>query len=372
ARRAADELAAKKDRGPLHGIPIGVKDLFDVAGSVTTSGAHPGFHPPPAARDAEVVARLRQAGAVILGKTALHEWAFGVSTNNLHFKPTRNPHDVSRIPGGSSGGSAAALAAGLCLGALGTDTGGSIRIPASLCGVVGLKPTYGRVSSAGLMPLAPSLDHPGPMATTVADVFLLLSAICDWRPEHTPTPRVLVPTGAFFDVVDPPVRELVRAATARLGPATPVDLGDVEAVWRANTTILVSEGAATHEDRLREHPERFGALLERFLPARQWTAVDYAKARTVQREWTARLTALLGDGAVLALPATACPATPIGDPEGPPLSKILTRYTAPFNLPGVPCLSIPAGKVGALPVGLQLVAAPGRESLLRTAALRLE
>ena len=165
AARAGADFKAGRDRGPLQGIPIGVKDLFDVAGSVTTAGAHRDFRPPPAARDSAAVARLRAAGAVIVGKTGLHEWAFGVSSNNAHFGPTRNPHDPERIPGGSSGGSAAALAAGLCLGALGTDTGGSIRIPASLCGVVGLKPTYGRVSAEGLTPLSESLDMQDPWRT---------------------------------------------------------------------------------------------------------------------------------------------------------------------------------------------------------------
>ena len=140
AARATRELASGQDRGPLHGIPVAIKDLFDVRGSVTTAGAHPGFRPPPAAEDCEVVARLRAAGAVLLGKTGLHEWALGLSNNNEHFGPTRNPWDPTRIPGGSSGGSAAALAAGLTPLALGTDTGGSIRVPAALCGVVGLNP----------------------------------------------------------------------------------------------------------------------------------------------------------------------------------------------------------------------------------------
>ena len=156
AAQAARELRSGLDRGPLHGIPLGIKDLIDVKGYRTTAGAHPGFHPKAATEDAAVVERLRATGAVFLGKTSLHEWALGVSSNNAHFGPTRNPHDPQRIPGGSSGGSAAALAAELCLGALGTDTGGSIRIPASLCGVYGLKPTYGRVSTAGVVALSRS------------------------------------------------------------------------------------------------------------------------------------------------------------------------------------------------------------------------
>ena len=365
AARAGAELKAGRDRGPLQGIPIGVKDLFDVAGSVTTAGAHRAFHPPPAARDSAVVARLRAAGAVIVGKTGLHEWAFGVSSNNAHFGPTRNPRDPERIPGGSSGGSAAALAAGLCLGALGTDTGGSIRIPASLCGVVGLKPTYGRVSAEGLTPLSESLDHAGPMANSVDDVFLLFEGMCDFRRASVPKPEILTPAGPFFEEVDPAVKRVVGEAIARLGTSKPVDLGDVQAVWNANTTILLSEAAAFHEARLKERPDCFGGTLaERFRGGLAYTGIDYARARKTQREWTAFLDRLLGDRAVLALPATPVPATVIGDREGAALSKVMTRYTAPFNLAGVPCLVLPAGTLGELPVGLQLVAAPGRESLL--------
>jgi aspartyl-tRNA(Asn)/glutamyl-tRNA(Gln) amidotransferase subunit A len=365
AATAARELREGRDRGPLHGIPIGIKDLFDVAGHVTTSGAHPGFRPPPARDDAEVIGLLRAAGAVLLGKTALHEWALGVSNNNVHFGPTRNPHDLERIPGGSSGGSAAALAAGLAVAALGTDTGGSIRIPAALCGVVGLKPTYGRVSARGVTPLSRSLDHPGPMATTVEDAFLLLEAISDLRCAAVGRPQVLLPPRTFFEGADPEVERLVRAAAARLGAADTVDLGDVQPVWDANTTILLSDAAAFHEERVRQHPDWFGGnMAERLMIGFDYRAIDYARARDVQREWTERLTRRLGDHAVLALPTTPVPATPIGNPEGSALSKLLTRLTAPFNLAGVPVLAVPVGAIGALPVGMQLVAAPGRESLL--------
>lgn len=354
------------DRGPLQGIPIGVKDLFDVVGSVTTCGAHQAFHPPPAAADSEVVARLRAAGAVLVGKTGLHEWAFGVSSNNAHFGPVRNPHDPERIAGGSSGGSAVALATGMCLAALGTDTGGSIRVPASLCGVVGLKPTWGVVPTRGLAPLSESLDTAGPMANSVEDVFTLFDVIAGTRTGAAPKPMLLTPSGPFFQEGDPEVLRIVREAIARAGPSEPVDLGDVDAVWKANTTILISEGAAVHEGRLKEKPECFGpGLADRFKIGFAHTAVEYARARKLQREWTARLEALLGDRAVLALPATQTTATTIGDREGPPLSRLMTRYTALFNLSGVPCLVVPAGKVAGLPVGVQFVAAPRREALLR-------
>jgi len=369
AAAAARELESGHDRGPLHGIPVALKDLFDVAGHVTTAGAHPGFRPPPARTDCEVVTRLRAAGAVVLGKTATHEWAFGLSTNNEHFGPTRNPHDLERIPGGSSGGSAAALAAGLTLLGMGTDSGGSIRVPAALCGVVGLKPTYGRVSLQGGTPLARSLDHAGPMANTVEDAFTLLETISDFRreiaPQAVPRPRILLPGQYFFDEVDPAIVAMVRAAAGRLGKAQTVDLGNMEVVTGANTTILFCDAAAFHEVRLREHPDWFGRSVADRLPAGlKYRGIDYARARDVQREWTAFLTGLLGEDAVLAAPTTPVPATVIGDREGSVLGRLMTRLTAPFNLAGVPVLAVPVGKLGGLPVGMQLVAAPGRESLL--------
>ncbi len=368
AATATRELREGRDRGPLHGIPVAIKDLFDVAGHVTTAGSHPGFHPPPATRDSEVVERLRAAGAVLLGKTALHEWAFGVSTNNPHFGPTRNPHDPARIPGGSSGGSAAALAAGLTVLALGTDTGGSIRIPAALCGVVGLKPTYGLVSLRGVIPLSRSLDHAGPMANSVEDAFLLLEAISDFRRSVAPRPKILLPRSFFFDDVEPRIVDLVREAASRLGTPREVDAADVAGTWDANTTILCCEAAAFHEQRLKEHPEWFGGVLAKRLSLGfEYRGVDYVRARDAQRDWRDSLTQLLGDDAVLAAPTTPIPATAIGDREGAD-PRVLTRLTAPFNLAGVPVLSLPIGKVDGLPVGMQLVAAPGRESLLWEAA----
>lgn len=366
---ATRELKRGIDRGPLHGIPVAIKDLFDVAGSVTTAGAHKGFRPPPAKADCDVVARLRAGGAVLLGKTALHEWALGLSTNNEHFGPTRNPYDTERIPGGSSGGSAAALAAGLAVLALGTDTGGSIRVPAALCGVVGLKPTYGLVSLAGVTPLSRSLDHAGPMANTVEDVFLMLEGISTFRRGPAPRPRLLLADGFFREDVDPSIVDLVAAAAARIGTPEHVDLGDVKAALGANTVILYSDAAAFHEERLKAHPEWFGSSLRDRLPVGlTYRAVDYARARDVQREWTARLIRVLGEDGVLAAPATLVPATRIGDPEGAELARLMSRLTAPFNLAGVPVLSVPVGKVGGLPVGMQLIAAPGRESLLWEAA----
>ena len=365
AALAGRELRAGRDRGPLHGIPIAVKDLFDVAGHVTTAGAHAGFRPPAAAKDSEVVGRLRAAGAVFLGKSALHEWAYGLSTNNAHFGPTRNPYNPERIPGGSSGGSAAALAAGLTILALGTDTGGSIRVPAALCGVVGLKPTYGLVSLEGVTPLSRSLDTAGPMANSVEDVFVLLEGMSDFRRGAVPRPKIFLAGEYFLEDVDPEITEKVRAAAESLGNTENVDLGDVRAVRDANTVILSSDAAAFHEERLNEHPDWFGtSVAERLKLGRENRGTDYARARNVQRDWTTLLTELLSDRAVLVAPTTPVPVTVIGDREGAALGREMSRLTAPFNLAGVPVLALPVGNAGGLPVGMQVIAAPGRESLL--------
>src|SRR5262245_38766306 len=297
AAQAARELKSGHDRGPLHGIPIGVKDLFDVKGYRTTGGAHPGFHPPPAAEDAAVIARLREAGAILLGKTALHEWAVGVSTNNAHFGPTRNPHDPTRMVGGSSGGSGAALAAELCLGALGTDTGGSIRIPSSLCGTFGIKPTLGLISTEGVTPLSRSLDTMGPMTRSVEDAYLLLEALCGFRPEPTAKPRIVVPEGYFLEDCDPRIVALL----SRVGAVEKIDLGDVKAAWEANSVILISDAASIHEERLRDHPDWFGESVgPRLKLGMGYRGVDYAPAREEQRRWTARLDRVLGKETVLA------------------------------------------------------------------------
>ena len=365
AARAADELRAGRGRGPLHGVPVAVKDLYDVVGRVTTAGSHSGFHPPPATADCEVVRRLRAAGAVLIGKTATHEWAMGVSTNNSHFGPTRNPHDTDRVPGGSSGGSGAAVAAGMVPGALGSDTGGSIRIPAALCGTYGLKPTFGTVDMSGVWPLARSLDMAGPLASTAEDCFLILEAISDSRRVQAKRPRILVASNYFFEDVDPKIGEMVRDAAAALGTVEEVDVGDAAGAWQATITILLSEAAALHEERLAEHPEWFGdGMGDRLSDARLIRGIDYARARDLQRDWGHELDRLLGDDAVLCVPTTPITAPVIGDREGKELARVMTSLTAPFNPSGVPILSVPVGAANGLPVGMQIVAANRQESTL--------
>ncbi len=369
AEAAGKELRTGRDRGPLHGIPLTVKDIFDLEGLPTTTGAHPDFHSEPEPESADLVDILQDAGAIMLGKTSLHEWALGVTTNNPHFGPTRNPHDPDRIPGGSSGGSAAAVAADLCLGALGTDTGGSVRIPAALCGTVGLKPTFGLLSMGGVHPLSTTLDHAGFLTKSVEDAKLLFAHSC--RPV-SPAPdriRILLPENYFFEDVDPEVASQVRAAAEKLGPTESVKLPDVQAVWDANTVVLLSEAGALHEERVLHHPDKIGDDVRRRLErGRKYTTDEVQKAQEIQNDWRSRLTRLLGSDAVLATPTTPIPAPPIEESDGVSLSRVLTRFTSPFNLAGVPAISVPCGEVGNLPIGLQLVAAPYRESLLFAAA----
>lgn len=399
ARAAAQRIDADVKRGEpaglLVGVPIAIKDLADVAGVPTTAGAHERFHTAPTA-DAPVVARLRAEGAIFIGKTNLHEFAYGVTNINPHFGPTRNPWNPGRIPGGSSGGSAAAVAAGLCAGALGTDTGGSVRIPASLCGVVGIKPTYGRVPRTGIVPLSWTLDHVGPLARTVRDAALLLRVMAghDLRdptsdPTHLVQPydelmsggiddmRVGVPRGYFWERVDDEVREHCERAVSVLHDLG-ADVRDVEIPHAADAgaavaMIISAEATAYHEARLRTSADLFGddvrTRLERGLFV---TGVDYVQAQRARAFLTRECLGTLADVDVLVMPATPTPASEIESELRAvelslSMSLVLTRFTNPFNLTGLPALSVPCGFTSqGLPVGLQTVGGPWDEvTLLR-------
>lgn len=385
--------------GPLHGLPVALKDLFDVRGLRTTAGSIL-FKDNLAAEDAFVTARLRQAGAVLLGKLNLHEWALGVTTNNPHFGPCRNPWDTDCIPGGSSGGSGAALAAELCLGSLGSDTGGSIRVPASLCGTVGLKPTYGRVSLRGVAPLSWSLDHVGPMARTVQDAAILLEVIAGYDPddpysaEETDPKRgrnawpsfqakaalqrrgrrkwkVGLPDPYFFSDLHPDTEAAVRAAIKTIEElgceVREVSLEGHEAASKAGSTLLVAEAAAYHHDRMRDRP---GSIGEDVLTRLRWgeavTGPEYALARRTQVQWRRKMARLFETLDLLVLPATPIPASRIADSDGVKLATgALTRFTRLFNLTGSPALVLPCGFTAtppSLPIGLQIVGPAWGES----------
>lgn len=369
----------------LSGIPIAIKDLIDLAGFPTRAGSPLHFGDTPALKDAAVVEKLKAAGAVIVGKTNTHEIALGITGINPHTGPVRNPHDPTRITGGSSSGSAAAVASGMALGALGSDTGGSIRIPAALCGVVGFKPTFGRVSARGVMPLSWNLDHVGTITRSVEDAALLLEVIAGYDPRDpasvdVPTEaytarltggvrgwRLALAVGNYIEECDAGALSAVREAARvfeRLGAQViKVEVPRLREAAAANGTMVVADAAAFHRERLEAHPEWFGAdVRERLERGRAVTSTEYALARRTQQEMRRYFDMFFAEYDALLLPSTASVAAPIAGLNSASYAPRLTRFTAPFNLAGLPALSIPCGEVDGLPVGLQIVGAPWQES----------
>ncbi len=387
ARAATDEMVRGEYRGLLHGIPLAIKDLFDVRGVATTAGS-PLLKHNFAAEDAFAIKQLREAGAIFLGKLNMHEWALGVTGVNPHFGPSRNPWNTDYITGGSSSGSGAALAAGLCYGSLGSDTGGSIRIPSSLCGVVGLKPTYGRVSVRGVIPLSWSLDHVGPMGRYVDDVEALFRIIDvhdtsdpysirnaelgtrnteSFRVPHSEF-RIGVPDDYFFSDLHPETEAAYRAAIKMLGEIgselRDVSLPGFEVSEKASAKILLAEAAAYHQEHIERHADQIGAdVLTRFTWGLDVTGVEYAFARRTQVEWRHKMAQLFEAIDALVLPATPFPAAPIDESDPVALSRgNLTRFTRMFNLTGNPAIVLPCGRTAAgLPIGLQIVGAHWQE-----------
>ncbi len=379
----------------LEGIPIAVKDLFETAEVRTTAGSL-FFRDNFPTDDAEAVGRIRRAGAWIIGKTNTHEIALGVTTVNPHYGTCRNPWDEQRIPGGSSGGSAVAVATGMALAAIGTDTGGSLRIPASLCGVVGLKPTYGRISLRGIIPLSWNLDHAGPLTRTVRDAAVMLQVMAGHDRQDPSSAdvsiedysqhieqgiagwRVALGVGQYVDAADAQVLETVRRAAETLqrigADIRTVDVSFLREAAAANGLMTQADAAAFHRQRLQEHPDWFGEDVRRRLEAgRDLTSTDYVLARRTQVEMKSRLSAFFEDYDLLVLPATPIPAPAINDGDAVDEARRLTRFTAPFNLTGVPAISVPCGLTReGLPIGLQMVAAAWRESALLRAARSYE
>jgi aspartyl-tRNA(Asn)/glutamyl-tRNA(Gln) amidotransferase subunit A len=389
ARQRDDEIRRGKRIGPLHGIPVAVKDNIDTAG-VRTTAASELFKDRVPAEDADVVRRLKDAGAIILGKTNLQEFAYGGSSAVSSFGPVRNPWALDRVPGGSSGGSAAATAAGLCFGALGTDTAGSVRMPASYCGIVGLKPTYGRVSNRGSIPLSWTLDHIGPLCRTVRDTALMLEAIAGFdarEPGSADAPverysralalgkaklRIGLPRHPFFDQLDSEVEAAVTSAI------------DVLRSWSASVRdlelpplpamhfVMGTEAYAYHQHWITESPQEYQPdTRERILGLSELgSKADYANARRACEVLRRDIGRLFADVDVLVMPTVPGPPSliePIADNAARDPER--TRNTWPFNVTGLPAISVPCGfSKSGLPIGLQIVGAPFAESTVLAVA----
>jgi aspartyl-tRNA(Asn)/glutamyl-tRNA(Gln) amidotransferase subunit A len=399
ARAADRELAAGRDRGPLHGVAISLKDIFDLAGTPTTAASRvrKGHL---ARRDAEVVKRLRDAGAVFVGKTNLHEFALGTTNEDSAYGPVRHPLDLNRSPGGSSGGSAASVLANMAFASIGTDTGGSIRIPSAACGLVGLKPAVGEVPTTGVVPLSTTMDHVGPLCRSVEDAAILYDVLRSGGPEgpplQTPGPdapfrrggpsapadtngiRLGVLRGYFTALLDPQVASAFAAACQRLRGAGVV-MDDVE-IAHANDVaaiyvhIVLAEAAAYHARTLESRSEDYTTNVRlRLEMGRYILAEDYVRALRGRDVLRQEVDAALEGRDALLLPALAVPATRLGAAtvrvggSDEPVRNITLRLTQLFNVTGHPALSVPCGKTAdGLPVGAQLVGSHSR-ALLSTA-----
>ncbi len=400
AAQADREMAAGRDRGPLHGIPIALKDLFYTKGVLTTAGSkvYAQFVPE---RDATVVERLRAAGAVMLGKLNMHELAYGTTSANPHYGAVRNPWNTEHSPGGSSGGSGVAVATHMAYAAMGSDTGGSIRIPAAYCGAVGLKPTYGRVSRNGVLPLGFSLDHVGPLTRSVRDAGLVLNAIAgadarDSSSSRHPTVdyvpeegcgirgiRIGFPANFFFERLDPQVESAVRGAIARAesmgATVKTVRLPDMEALNAVARVVLLAEAAAVFEP-YREDRASFGAdVLALLDQGRLIAATDYVNAQRLRRKLRSEFDQVWKDVDCLITPATPNAAPRIGETtvhlggQAEDVRLAATRLARGINALGYPSLAMPCGlSANGLPVALQIIGPAFQEARILQVGAALE
>lgn len=400
AKSAEKEIMSGNYRGPLHGVPMALKDNLYFKNEVVTMGSkiHKNFIP---SYDATVVSKLKEAGAIFTGRLNMHEYAWGATTNNPHFGPCRNPWNLEKIPGGSSGGSGAAVAADMTIASLGTDTGGSIRIPASACGIVGLKPTHGRVSKYGCFPLAWSLDHIGPMTKTVKDAAILLEVIAGYD-DKDPT-CIDVPTSAyssaitgdvselviginesyFFRDVDAGVEKNVRNGIRLLeemgARVIPVDIPSIEYAPFAEMITIISEASAIHHQNLIERPQDFGDDVRILLELGELvTAVDYLQAQQIRYQLNHDFRQVFQSVDVLITPTL--PFTPplIGQDtvllNGKEVNFLdhVIRFTGPENITGLPAISVPCGFSDEMPVGLQIIGPPFKEDIILNVAYAIE
>ena len=391
AGRADVEMAAGRRRGPLHGVPISLKDLIDLEGVPTTAGSRV-LDGHVAAADATVAARLREAGAIFLGKCNLHEFAFGTTSEDSAFGPVRNPWDSTRGAGGSSGGSAAAVVAGMGFASIGTDTGGSIRIPAAVCGCVGLKPTSGELPCDGIVPLSRTLDHVGPLARTVEDAWLLFHVMAGHpNPSRLPADRaparslrlgLLKPY--FMDLLEGAVEERFGIELSRLATAgvaiSERGVGHASDIATVYLHLQLPEASAYHGRILEAHPDLYTPpVRQRLEMGRYVLAEDYARARVGAGVLRREVDAALEGVDALVLPTVPIAAQPIGSAtltlsgQAYPVRALMLRLTQLFDITGHPAISLPCGRAGnALPVGLQLVGRHGQTPQLLTLAATIE
>ncbi len=367
AKEAEKEIQAGRWRGPLHGIPIGLKDLIDTAG-VRTTAASAVYKERIPTKDADVVEKLRAAGAILIGKQNLHEFAYGGSSLISHFGPVRNPVDQDFVAGGSSGGSAAAVASGMCYAAVGTDTAGSIREPAALCGIVGLKPTYDLVSTRGIIPLSQSLDHVGPITRCVEDSAVVLNCIADTKANYRDSLRrgisefvIGVPRRFFFYDLDADVARSVEQAIDEFRRIR-ATVRDIELPVSTDRTLQAYESYAYHRDKVAASPELYQAeTLRRIKSGERITEAQYQAALRELQKTRAEIANKFREMDVLVTPTTPAPAPRISDLSSDqallrPTELLLLRNTRPVNVWGLPAISVPCGFTSAgLPIGLQII-----------------
>jgi AtzE family amidohydrolase len=388
---------AGKPLGPLAGVPFAVKNLFDVAGVVTLAGSIINRDQPPATEDAAAVRRLREAGAILVGALGMDEYAYGFTSENSHYGAVRNPHDLSRTAGGSSGGSSAAVAGGCVPLALGTDTNGSVRVPASLCGLFGLKPTYGRVSRAGTALFAPSLDHVGWLTRSVRDAALCFDLlhghdardpVSSERAREATLPalaqgvrglRIGIAAGYFEEEATPPARDATQRVATALDATSRHELPGATAARHAAMIVTAAEGSALHRENLRKRPSDFDRMTrDRFLAGALLPGDAYVRAQTFRRAFQAAVRRVFEQVDVLIAPATPMVAPEIGqetiEVDGRALASRahLGRFTQPLSFIGLPVMVVPLSAPGTLPIGVQLIGAPYSEGSLLRAARFLE
>jgi AtzE family amidohydrolase len=397
ARKRAAEIDTGRHRGPLMGVPFAVKNLFDIEGLPTRAGSKINVDGPKARRDGALVRQLEAAGAILLGGLNMGEYAYDFTGENAHYGPSRNPHDPTRMTGGSSGGSGAAVASGEVPLALGSDTNGSIRVPSSLCGLFGLKPTYGRLSRAGSFPFVDAFDHLGPLARSAEDLALSFDAMQGWDPDdpvctdRDPEPtlprlrdgidglRIAIAGDYFAKGGEPEAFEAVAVVARALGATKTVVLPQAAAARSAAYVITAIEGAQLHLPRLRTRPQDFDPdTRERFMAGALLPGSWYVKAQRFRRHYRADVLKIFDEADIVLAPATPCRAPKLGQVMMKlggvelPVRANLGLFTQPISFIGLPVVAVPTRTPGAMPIGVQVIARPFNEQAALRVAAHLE